>query len=133
MLQRVVRAPVPRRSMSSFSIIPKIFRPSKETPAFYGYSPGMCFSVVQFNILASNLASEGHFPYVKPSSLAWENRRKTLINQLSLLNADVVCLEECSDYWTFFRPRMERLGYDSVYVKRPSTNTSTWYIYTCRM
>lgn len=54
----------------------------------------------QYNILASNLASRNHFPYVVESSLNWEYRKMTLLRQLEELDADVVCLEELSDYWT---------------------------------
>lgn len=54
----------------------------------------------QLNILASNLATRNHFPYVVDSSLNWEYRKMTLLRQLEELDADVVCLEELSDYWT---------------------------------
>ncbi|KDO34289.1 hypothetical protein SPRG_19107 [Saprolegnia parasitica CBS 223.65] len=93
---------------------------------FAGGATKPAFSVVQLNILASNLASPSHFPYVQPAVLAWETRKNILLDQLHGLDADVVCLEECSDYWTFFRPAMARLGYESAWVKRPSTHRSTW-------
>ncbi|KAJ0402637.1 hypothetical protein P43SY_007502 [Pythium insidiosum] len=83
-------------------------------------------TVVQFNILARNLATRNHFPYVMDSSLNWENRKRTLLRQLEELDADVVCLEELSDYWTFFKPELHELGYDSVYIKRPSIHISNW-------
>lgn len=35
------------------------------------------------------------------SSLNWENRKMVLLRQLEELDADVVCLEELSDYWTY--------------------------------
>jgi mRNA deadenylase 3'-5' endonuclease subunit Ccr4 len=46
------------------------------------------------------LATRNHFPYVVDSSLNWDNRKMTLLRQLQVLDADVVCLEELSDYWT---------------------------------
>ncbi|CAI5745756.1 unnamed protein product [Peronospora destructor] len=82
--------------------------------------------VVQLNILASNLAMRNHFPYVLESSLNWENRKLALLRQLDALDADVVCLEELSDYWTFFKPELQDRGYESVYVKRPSIHVSNW-------
>ncbi|KAF0699356.1 Aste57867_10072 [Aphanomyces stellatus] len=89
-------------------------------------SPASTFSVAQLNILASNLAKPDRFPYVPPELLAWETRKDILMKQLEALQADILCLGECSDYWTFFRPSFLALGYDSVYVKRPSAHTSTW-------
>ncbi|CAI5705276.1 unnamed protein product [Peronospora effusa] len=83
-------------------------------------------TVVQLNILASNLATRNHFPYVLESSLNWENRKLALLRQLDALDADVVCLEELSDYWTFFKPELQDRGYESVYVKRPSIHVSNW-------
>ncbi|CEG36739.1 Glucose-repressible alcohol dehydrogenase transcriptional effector CCR4 and related proteins [Plasmopara halstedii] len=83
-------------------------------------------TVVQLNILASNLATRNHFPYVLESSLNWENRKMTLLRQLDALDADVLCLEELSDYWTFFKPELQHRGYDSVYLKRPSIHVSNW-------
>ncbi|DBA04628.1 TPA: hypothetical protein N0F65_012211 [Lagenidium giganteum] len=83
-------------------------------------------TVVQFNILARNLATRNHFPYVIETSLNWENRKMTLLRQLEALDADIVCLEELSDYWTFFKPELSERGYDSVFVKRPSLNVSNW-------
>ncbi|TMW66426.1 hypothetical protein Poli38472_004191 [Pythium oligandrum] len=83
-------------------------------------------TVVQFNILARNLATRNHFPYVVDSSLNWDYRKTTLLRQLDELDADVVCLEELSDYWTFFKPELHERGYDSVYIKRPSIHVSNW-------
>ena len=50
-------------------------------------------SVLQFNILAGHLGTEGHFPYVDPSALRWEGRRETLVRQIIEANMDVCCLE----------------------------------------
>jgi mRNA deadenylase 3'-5' endonuclease subunit Ccr4 len=35
------------------------------------------------------------------SSLDWNHRRMILIRQLEELDADILCLEELSDYWTY--------------------------------
>ncbi|TDH73226.1 hypothetical protein CCR75_007941 [Bremia lactucae] len=83
-------------------------------------------TVVQLNILASNLATRNHFPYVLDSNLNWDYRRTVLLRQLDKLDADVLCLEELSDYWTFFKNELQERGYDSVYVKRPSIHISNW-------
>jgi exonuclease III len=40
--------------------------------------------------------------------------------------ADVLCFQELTDYWEFFKHELERLGYASVYVKRPSLHGTSW-------
>ena len=40
------------------------------------------FSVLQYNILAGNLGTAGHFPYVKKESLAWETRKKLIVENV---------------------------------------------------
>ncbi len=102
-------------------------------------------------MLTSNLASPAHFPYVKPELLDWQRRRQTLLTEIKQLSIetpppplqtslaveqpllpkepklpDLLCLEELSNYWDFFKPELGSLGYDSVYVKRPSVHGTSW-------
>jgi CCR4-NOT transcription complex subunit 6 len=42
------------------------------------------------------------------------------------LNADIVCLEELDNYWTFFQPELQNANYKSVYAPRPSLKASSW-------
>lgn len=58
--------------------------------------------------------------------LRWDDRKKILMRQLDQLDADIVCLQELTDYWTFFKYEFLARGYDSVFVKRPSVNISNW-------
>ena len=84
------------------------------------------FSVLQYNILAGNLGTAGHFPYVKKESLAWETRKKLIVENVVEKGASIVCMEELNDYEEYFKPTMSKFGYDSVYAKRPSLHTSSW-------
>jgi CCR4-NOT transcription complex subunit 6 len=97
-------------------------------------------SIAQFNILAGKLASPDHFPYVEPAFLEWERRRETLLAEIQQLTVpgtsdstspidtmpDFLCMEELSNYWDFFSHKLRELGYESVYLKRPSIHASTW-------
>uniref|UniRef100_A0AAV1UJ85 Endonuclease/exonuclease/phosphatase domain-containing protein n=1 Tax=Peronospora matthiolae TaxID=2874970 RepID=A0AAV1UJ85_9STRA len=109
--------------LSSAPLLPCIKELEQVDPGRLGTQK---ITVVQLNILASNLATRNHFPYVLESSLNWENRKMALLRQLDTLDADVLCLEELSDYWTFFKPELQDRGYESVYVKRPSIHVSNW-------
>lgn len=80
------------------------------------------FSVAQYNILAKNMATEKLFPYSK--ALEWSTRKHLVIQNLAVLNQqklpDIFCLQELTDYWTFFKDELASRGFGSVYVKRPS-------------
>lgn len=80
-------------------------------------------SIGQFNILAGNLGTKEHFPYVQPKWLHWPRRKQRIVGTLLALNADILCCQEMNDFWTFFRPALAEHGYDSVYVQRPSSST----------
>jgi CCR4-NOT transcription complex subunit 6 len=88
-------------------------------------------SIIQFNILSSSLSTEEHFPYVKKENLIFEENRKiNLMNELKYVikkcDSNIICLQELSDYRTFFQKEFFKLGFDSVYLKRPNTHESNW-------
>lgn len=85
-------------------------------------------NVVQFNMLAHYLANPMYFPYCKKKFLEKKFRQKLMMKNMKNLvtnNAnpvDVICIQECDNYWSFLKKEFEKLGYDSVYCKRPSNN-----------
>lgn len=81
-------------------------------------------SVAQFNVLAGNLGTTQHFPYVQARWLNWAERRERLVSAMVALKADIICCQELNDFWTFFRPVMAQFGYDGVYVQRPSSSSN---------
>eukprot|EP01135_Chromosphaera_perkinsii_P006851 Nk52_evm6s621 gene=Nk52_evmTU6s621 len=100
-------------------------------------APENSFSVAQFNILAGSLGASQYFPHSCPHNLAWEVRRHTLMNEMKACTTlvekdsgrslpDVFCLEELDNYWLFFKDEMQKIGYDSVYMERPSVHVSSW-------
>lgn len=92
------------------------------------------FTVGQFNILAKQLASPEHFPYVKTDNLEWYKRRERLLQNIENLTTvdgnhiDILCMEELCEYWEFFKDTLgsDRFGFNSVYLKRPSITVSSW-------
>jgi mRNA deadenylase 3'-5' endonuclease subunit Ccr4 len=74
---------------------------------------------------------------VKPENLAWKRRKHTLLDEIKQLAlpsssspptrpVDVLCVQELTDYWEFFKDELGQLGYASVYVKRPSIHGTSW-------
>jgi mRNA deadenylase 3'-5' endonuclease subunit Ccr4 len=84
------------------------------------------FSILQYNILAGNLGTESHFPYVKKNVLDWNFRRNLIVQNVITKDPTIVCMEELNDYEDYFKPVMFGHGYNSVYSKRPSIHESSW-------
>jgi mRNA deadenylase 3'-5' endonuclease subunit Ccr4 len=49
--------------------------------------------VMQMNMLADRLAPPSAFPHVDPAVLVWSHRKDLLLQQITTLDPDVVCLE----------------------------------------
>eukprot|EP00124_Ichthyophonus_hoferi_P005022 Ihof_evm4s643 gene=Ihof_evmTU4s643 len=90
-------------------------------------SPSFNVSVLQYNILGGFLARPSYFPYCNPEFLNWPGRRQRILTEITHHNPDILCLEELTDYWTFFRTKLRSSSvvYDSAYVQRPSLHTGS--------
>ena len=82
-------------------------------------------AVGTYNVLARTFARPGNFPHVAPAWLRWDGpdgRAQRLLREVVGLQADVLCTQELTDYWTLVRDALsDRAGLDSVYLRRPST------------
>eukprot|EP00929_Paragymnodinium_shiwhaense_P023109 TRINITY_DN14552_c0_g2_i2.p1 TRINITY_DN14552_c0_g2~~TRINITY_DN14552_c0_g2_i2.p1 ORF type:complete len:578 (+),score=119.31 TRINITY_DN14552_c0_g2_i2:89-1822(+) len=56
---------------------------------------------------------------VHEECFAWEPRKFRLLDHIRQLDADTLSLVECDYYEEFFKPELNKLGYESVWVKRP--------------
>ena len=50
---------------------------------------------------------------------AWDMRKERLMECIAALDADVLSLVECDHFDDFFQPRLQALGYDTVWSQRP--------------
>ncbi|KNA22141.1 hypothetical protein SOVF_036660 isoform B [Spinacia oleracea] len=78
------------------------------------------FNVLTYNILSDIYVYVDKYPYCPEWALTWEYRRKNLLHELILYDADILCLQEVqSDHFeNFFRPELEKFGYSVVYKKK---------------
>ncbi|CAD5121363.1 DgyrCDS9886 [Dimorphilus gyrociliatus] len=80
------------------------------------------FSIASYNLLAQNLLEDNRYLYkhCEDWMLSWDYRRNKLIEELSYRRSDILCLQEVNaqHYESFFKPEIERLGYDSLFKKR---------------
>jgi CCR4-NOT transcription complex subunit 6 len=58
------------------------------------------------------------FPSCKPEHLRWADRRTALIETITALDADLLCLQEVEHFEGFWRPALRALGYRGVYKQR---------------
>lgn len=79
--------------------------------------------VVQLNTLADGLfglrADHGMHSRFNSSSGDWNYRKFLLLDEITSIEADVVCLQEVDHYYDFFLPEMRRLGYAGLYAPKP--------------
>ena len=50
---------------------------------------------------------------------SWEKRKARILEKITQLDADLLSLVECDNYEEFFLPNLQRLGYGSLYKRRP--------------
>ncbi|KAF9575009.1 Protein angel 2 [Mortierella alpina] len=80
-------------------------------------------SVISYNLLSNALARRcAKFRGVqwRPDPLLWDARRTLLLNEITALNADIVCVQELDeqDYDGAFGTAMVGLGYKSVFRRK---------------
>eukprot|EP01027_Heterolobosea_sp_BB2_P019134 GEZU01026881.1.p1 GENE.GEZU01026881.1~~GEZU01026881.1.p1 ORF type:complete len:145 (+),score=29.27 GEZU01026881.1:118-552(+) len=80
------------------------------------------FTIASYNILAQHLIRRSIFGYCSKNALKWPTRRENLKRDVKELDADILCLQECDYYDEFFKPELEKIGYDSVFKKKPGNN-----------
>ncbi|PRP82590.1 protein groucho-like [Planoprotostelium fungivorum] len=75
------------------------------------------FSVVTYNILAQVYAKSVSFPYTQRKFLRQKYRFDLLRDQLSRLQADIICVQECDEYPTILKG-LSSLGYQGLHQQR---------------
>ncbi|CAK7347136.1 unnamed protein product [Dovyalis caffra] len=83
-------------------------------------SNDVTFSVLSYNILSDIYASRDMYSYCPTWALAWEYRRKNLLQEIDGYGADILCLQEVqSDHFEdFLKPELTKRGYAVMYKKK---------------
>ena len=78
------------------------------------------FRVVSYNILAEIYATKQMYPYCDAWMLSWPYRRSLLIQEISKIQADILCLQEVQsdNYEYHLAPAMLELGYEGVFCQK---------------
>ncbi|OQR92338.1 hypothetical protein ACHHYP_03808 [Achlya hypogyna] len=73
-----------------------------------------------FNVLAQCYVRSTFFPYCDSRSLRWKTRSALLKNQVAAMHPrpDIVCLQECDNYDSFWKGLMATMDYSGIYVQK---------------
>lgn len=94
-----------------------------EIPHENDVSPLITLKIMTYNLLAQALIRRTLFPD-NGDILKWQKRSKVLIQELKDYECDILCLQEVDfvQYKTFWRPELEKLGYDTKYNRGNDKN-----------
>lgn len=83
------------------------------------------FRVVTYNILCERYATKSKYGYVPTRFLKWESRRQLILDELTALDADILCLQELdrASYDDFFRSELSKIGYKGHYAQKSRAET----------
>lgn len=70
-------------------------------------------TIIEFNTLADGL--EDNFRNPKKIDLSFDNRKEMLIEEITRHSASVICLAECNNFDTFWKPRLCEHGYEGIH------------------
>jgi len=77
------------------------------------------FTVMSYNVLAQHMINREWYQGCSPTSLRWNTRKVNLTKEIAQIDADVVCLQEVSNYESFWEKTMKRMGYKGKMKLRP--------------
>ncbi|KAJ5136279.1 Glucose-repressible alcohol dehydrogenase transcriptional effector [Penicillium atrosanguineum] len=83
-------------------------------------SPTEKITVLSYNTLCDNSATEQQYGYAASRVLSWEFRRELILNELRSHNSDIVCLQEVDkgSFNNFFREQLAYNDYKGIYWPR---------------
>ncbi|XP_071808360.1 CCR4-NOT transcription complex subunit 6-like [Asterias amurensis] len=83
------------------------------------------FSVMSYNVLCEKYATKQLYGYCPTWALAWEYRRKGIMDEILHANADIICLQEVEtdQFFTFFYPTLKQHGYEGVFSPKSRAKT----------
>jgi CCR4-NOT transcription complex subunit 6 len=81
--------------------------------------------VMTYNVLAESYGTPECYAYTPSWALEWDYRKQRILEEITLCNADVICLQEVEgrQHLEFFRPALMQAGYGSFF--RPKSRART--------
>ncbi|KAI3517096.1 hypothetical protein L1887_16303 [Cichorium endivia] len=99
-------------------VYPKFIPVEQKEITSVSKSDGIKFRVVSYNILAQVYVKSSVFPHSPSPCLKWKARAPIILDVLKNLDADILCLQELDEYDNFYKEKIEKDYYSSIYIKR---------------
>jgi CCR4-NOT transcription complex subunit 6 len=85
------------------------------------------FTVMCYNILCDKLATRQLYGYCPNWALAWDYRKKAIIDEIRHYSADIISLQEVEtdQFYNFFLLELREQGYDGIFSPKSRAKTMT--------
>ncbi|KAK3069862.1 Glucose-repressible alcohol dehydrogenase transcriptional effector [Teratosphaeriaceae sp. CCFEE 6253] len=83
------------------------------------------FTVCSWNTLCDRAATQAAYGYTPSNALAWEHRRRVILDELTHRNADILTLQEIDieNYNEYFRPNLAAEDYKGIFWPKSRAQT----------
>lgn len=87
--------------------------------------PSCIFTVMCYNVLCDKYATRQLYGYCPNWALAWDYRRKAILDEIRNYNADLLSLQEVETekFYSFFLPELQQLGYEGIFSPKSRAKT----------
>jgi CCR4-NOT transcription complex subunit 6 len=87
--------------------------------------PTSIFTVMCYNVLCDKYATRQLYGYCPNWALAWDYRRKAIMDEIRHYTADIISLQEVEteQFYNFFLPELQREGYDGIFSPKSRAKT----------
>ncbi|XP_061427428.1 CCR4-NOT transcription complex subunit 6-like [Lethenteron reissneri] len=87
--------------------------------------PPAIITVMCYNVLCDKYATRQLYGYCPTWALAWEYRKKGIMQEIMQYSADIISLQEVEtdQYWNFFLPELKLQGYSGIFSSKSRART----------
>jgi CCR4-NOT transcription complex subunit 6 len=83
------------------------------------------FTTMCYNVLCDKYATRQFYGYCPAWALAWDYRKKLILDDIKNFNADVICLQELEteQFYQYFLPELRQFDYDGIFSPKSRAKT----------
>lgn len=78
-----------------------------------------------YNVLCDKYATRQYYGYCPAWALAWDYRKKLILDDIKNFNADIICLQELEteQFYQYFLPELKQCDYDGIFSAKSRAKT----------
>ena len=83
------------------------------------------FTTMCYNVLCDKYATRQYYGYCPAWALAWDYRKKLILDDIKNFNADIICLQELEteQFYQYFLPELKQCDYDGIFSPKSRAKT----------